>query len=485
MMPVLTLSSEPQSSSRDSPRKSWASPFETRLRRRRCVLRMLGVAMLFTVLVYGTYAGIHHPKIYPKIKNTELMQMIIGPKPLPPLYHDFRKSERRLPQHFTKPFASGEKYLWVASHSCCSGWGNVMQDLILTAHLTHASGRGFVFDDYEWVRGGPAYSEWNGKVIPAHIPLSAIISGPLVGGKWDVTDQTPLSISKEHFEKICPNPYILHGERVRVAHGDGASAQKVIETWINFIAEIEDPCVEVPADSGPIFHPYSFGNKDEILPVWPTLSTSPVLTHFGWSSLAHRATETNQALLGPISSHAHSTTEHPYSRIDGLLVIHIRRGDFLEHCENLGHWGAAFLAFNRFPEFLDPWEPPQGDDAQKLAIYLRRCVPTIPQIVDKVTQVQQTNTAQGLKKVYIMTNGDPAWLKQLKDALKGAYAWDSIATSRDMILTLREKYVSHTVDMLIGQRAQVFIGNGFSSVSSNVAMLRQANGFPLESTRML
>ena len=209
----------------------------------------------------------------------------------------------------------------------------------------------------------------------------------------------------------------------------------------------------------------SFGHKDEILPVWPALSKSPVLTRLGWSNLAHSAVKTNQALLGPASTHKPSTTEDLHSRIDGLLVIHIRRGDFLEHCENLGHWGASFLAFNQFPEFVDKWESPRGDDEQKMAVYLRRCLPTIQQIVHKVEQVRQTQVARGLKKIYIMTNGDPIWLKQLKTALEEAYMWESIASSRDLVLTPAEKYVSYTTDMLIGQRAQVFIGNGVSSIS--------------------
>lgn len=35
----------------------------------------------------------------------------------------------------------------------------------------------FVFDNYTWARDGPEHVEYNGKLIPARIPLSAIISG--------------------------------------------------------------------------------------------------------------------------------------------------------------------------------------------------------------------------------------------------------------------------------------------------------------------
>ncbi|KAI0348320.1 hypothetical protein BDW22DRAFT_1404258 [Trametopsis cervina] len=416
--------------------------------------------------------------------------MIIGPKPLPPLYHGFRKAERRLPQHSTKPFADGKKYLWVASHSCCSGFGNVMQDLVLTAHLTYVSGRSFVFDDYLWVRGGPAYADWNGKLIPAHVPLSAIVAGPIVGGSWGKDDPTPLSISKEHFKKICPKPYILHGDWVRQAHGDGASSQKILDTWVSFLNGIDDPCVEVPGDSGNLFHPFSFGSKEEMLPIWATLGQSPVITLYGWSRLAHSGLNNNRALFTSTARIPHRSNEvmlydeDPYSQLDGLLAVHVRRGDFIDHCENLGHWGADFLAFNQFPEFAHPWVKPEGDEDHKMSIYRQRCVPTIEQIVQAVEEVRLSRAGWGLKYIYIMSNGDPTWLASLKKAILEAYAWDKVATSRDMKLSLEEKYVSHAVDMLIGQRAQAFIGNGFSSVSSNVAMLRMGRHFPGDSTRM-
>ncbi len=116
MMPIFAVSSGPQSS-RESTRRSWSNPFEMRLLRRRRVLFI--VVALFATLMYATHAGIQYAKERPEIRNTEYMQMLIGQRPSPPLYHNFRKAERRLPQHIITPFAKGEKYLWVASHSCC------------------------------------------------------------------------------------------------------------------------------------------------------------------------------------------------------------------------------------------------------------------------------------------------------------------------------------------------------------------------------
>ena len=210
-----------------------------------------------------------------------------------------------------------------------------------------------------------------------------------------------------------------------------------------------------------------FGTPHEILPSWPKLSRSPILRLFGWGTLAHSAFETNRHLFSPAplieEYSATPTCPHcvdPYGPLPGLLAVHVRRGDFLQHCENLGHWGAGFNAFNSFPSFPDPWVPPQGTDEVRIPVYLQRCLPTTEQLVEKIEAVRRAPGSEGLKNLYIMTNGDKEWLAEVRAALMKAYKWEHIATSRDMVLTPEQKYTSHTMDMLIGERAQVFIGNG-------------------------
>jgi hypothetical protein len=254
-----------------------------------------------------------------------------------------------------------------------------------------------------------------------------------------------------------------------------------------------------------------FGNPNEILPAWPTLSQSPILQFFGWGTPAHTAFEANRHLFSPapliqpyVTTRACPHCVNLHAPLSGLLALHIRRGDFIEHCVNLGHWGAGFNAFNAFPEFVDPWVPPQGGEEERMAVYLRRCLPTVEQIVEKVDGVRQTRAGEGLRNIYIMSNADREWLADLKAALRRAGGWELIATSRDMVLTPEQKYVSQSMDMLVGERAQVLIGNGvcrlvvllsvssyetdcgwqFSSMTSNIAMLRQARQMPANSTRM-
>lgn len=218
-----------------------------------------------------------------------------------------------------------------------------------------------------------------------------------------------------------------------------------------------------------------FGTPNEILPAWPVMSQSPILRLFGWGTLAHKAFESNRHLFSPAPLIAPYVTTptclncvDPYAQLDGLMALHIRRGDFLEHCENLGHWGAGFNAFNSFPDFVDPWVPPQGTEEERIAHYLKRCLPTIEQIVEKVESIRASRAGEGLQNIYIMTNGDREWLNDLKAALRSAHSWNLIATTRDLIFTPEEKYVSQTMDMLIGQRAQVLVGNGVRTLRTRL-----------------
>lgn len=90
---------------------------------------------------------------------------VVWPLTLPPLYAASRAREAALPQHLTvDPFAGGRKFLWIAGHdwgACLSlslwtlntdvtdafmigyGWGNIMQEIVMNAHLSYVTGRAY------------------------------------------------------------------------------------------------------------------------------------------------------------------------------------------------------------------------------------------------------------------------------------------------------------------------------------------------------
>jgi hypothetical protein len=195
-----------------------------------------------------------------------------------------------------------------------------------------------------------------------------------------------------------------------------------------------------------------FGSAKRLLPIWPLLRSSPILRSFGWSDLILSGFTANRNLFDP----RYPAPDVAKSVIDGLLAIHVRRGDFEGHCPFLAdtHWD--FNGFSAFPEFLDPFTPPPAD-MEKDAVrdfYRLRCYPSMEEIVDKVEDVRSAHA--GLRAVYVMTNAPKAWADELVVALKAAYPWELAASSRDMKLNHEQRYVAQAPDMVIGERASSF-----------------------------
>lgn len=251
-----------------------------------------------------------------------------------------------------------------------------------------------------------------------------------------------------------------------------------------------------------------FGDAHRLLDVWPEFSESPILTQFGWSPLIELAFDTNRETISPVTlfepplyTLPFTSNRERYTPLPGLLALHIRRGDFEEHCKLLARYGSTYTAYNAFPglpDRLDTLLP--GDEEERVSAYRPHCFPDISEVVAKADEVRESDAGQGLRRVFVMTNGDTKWVEQLKQAL-AKNGWEAVASSRDVVVNKEQKYVEQAVDMLIGQRAQAFVGNGvsvsigcrrsamltlvlqFSSLTGQIVMLRTANGFPIDSNR--
>lgn len=222
-----------------------------------------------------------------------------------------------------------------------------------------------------------------------------------------------------------------------------------------------------------------FGEGDRLLDAWPSLSKSPILREFAWAPLVELAFDQNREVFAPTTTYAPPLgaipMAHPplgfvspsaarYRPIPGLLALHIRRGDFREHCANLARWGSRFEANNDFAEMPDKFHyPPDTDDDARIALQRPHCFPSVDEIVQRAVAERATQHAQGhtpLTDVYIMTNGAEEWIAELRAGLHAAGGWRTVASSRDLQVNWEQKFVKQAVDMLIGQRAQVFVGNG-------------------------
>lgn len=120
------------------------------------------------------------------------------------------------------------------------------------------------------------------------------------------------------------------------------------------------------------------------------------------------------------------------------------------------------------PGVIDKYYQPPVDEEGMIfeegrQYYERVCYPNNEQIIKKIAEIRATEDGKRLKNVFLMTNGKPEWIAELKAELQREWNWDNIYSSRDMTLDWEQKHVSAAIDMMIGHRADVFVGNGVSS----------------------
>lgn len=69
--------------------------------------------------------------------------------------------------------------------------------------------------------------------------------------------------------------------------------------------------------------------------------------------------------------------------------------------------------------------------------------------------------SMNLDRVYIMTNAEKSFLRELKERLLNE-GWKSVVTSHDLAVAPAAVEVAVAADMEIGIKAEVFLGNGVS-----------------------
>ncbi|KAF9002338.1 hypothetical protein BDQ17DRAFT_1357290 [Cyathus striatus] len=202
-----------------------------------------------------------------------------------------------------------------------------------------------------------------------------------------------------------------------------------------------------------------------------------------------------------------------------IMALHLRRGDFEGHCNHLSTWSSTYTGFNTLPSLPDNFNTtqyPKESEEYKVG-YQRHCWPSVEDVVrvvrggvvDWVKKREEERMGvplwkrvlglggkkREMRRVYVMTNADVGWLEDVRAALvadallsqspsspsykewKGVkWSWDGIFSSRDLDVGWEEKHVSQALDMYLGERAEVFVGNGFSSLTANVVVLRVARG---------
>lgn len=411
----------------------------------------------------------------------------------PPGYESVWEFERTLPQHdLDLPFPEGRtgRYLRFENQIYGLGWNNVLNELLLSTHLAYLSNRAYVFQKYHWKQ---SYYHWRLPIPPGRdqpdfptTPLNALISGPTAGGPWEEGDPHPRSISDTWFTTACPREEIrfIWTDDVKPAlvnmTGDG-----VMAAWAKLLLDAPERCIEIrPGPSGNDGYPQTFDlwliGSDRILGLWKDFFQSPTSRLLGTPPIVQAAIARNEYLFAPRGQRPPVNgvaKPDPYER---MLAMHVRRGDFKEACTSLATWRSSFYCWNLIPSLPDKFDvPPSPGGSITPEIeehYFHRCLPSLEKIITKVRDVRadyavaKTN-AKELDIMFILSNEKGEWIEQLKTRLRDD-GWTTIVTSADLILDKEQLGVDMAIDMDLARKAAVFIGNGWSSFTSNIVHRR-------------
>ncbi|KAJ7247589.1 hypothetical protein C8J57DRAFT_1080775 [Mycena rebaudengoi] len=399
----------------------------------------------------------------------------------PPTYRRFRAQEASLPQHSLElPYPEGKngRYVKFSNQANWIGWNNCFGEVLMNAHLAYLSNRAYVFRDYLWPATHYPWppNKWH-EDYPRN-PLSSIVSGPVAGGPFEPGDPAPRAVSEAWFDVVCPpeRRRYINTRDVKPAVSN-ASGLVVLQHWQNILLDAPESCIEVvPAslDEDMFSQTFDLGlwGSTRLFSLWESFSASPISRLLEPSSIVRAAVESNAHLFVPRgASPAHPPSRDPYKH---LMAVHLRRGDYEEHCKWMAYLNAGFYGWNQItalPDHFanDPFAP------DKDATFLGHCWPYIDQIVAKV-RIARKDFAKtdGLDAVYIATNEKGGWLGEMMNALRKD-GW-AVSSSQDLVLDAEQLGVSMSVDMEIARRAAVFVGNGISSFTSNIVYRRLAEG---------
>ncbi|CAK5283500.1 unnamed protein product [Mycena citricolor] len=446
-----------------------------------------------------------------------------------PSFMDAWMYERALPQHAKTPVSAkwrgqngvdgndGRRYLLIRDASWGSGWNNIFQEQLLNDYLSYISDRSYVFPSFMPVDHPPYPNKLpDGSEHQVHIPMNALVSGPTAGGPLRRDESDPIgrrAVSVEYWHIACPPERVhhikLYDMQKELGIDDDSQGDDRMLKWSRMLKALDAPCVSI--DDGAVFN-WMFIGGDKVMSIWPSYSLSPTMRNFAWSPMVVHALYRHYHLFSrsPAPTLVLPSGRQPYRMqsfkrlytaehtIPGLLAIHVRRGDYENHCSFLADVGADYNAWDGFgtpglklppvrseligpgpynyqdPKLPDYLSTPEGMSRRDAAH--AHCWPSQHAIVKRARQVRAgTSTPGNMKSLFIATNGDKAWVAELAELLK-ADGWSHVTSSHDIDLTKEEIAISHAVDMAVMTAAQEFIGVGFSSMTSNVVQIRLGAG---------
>ncbi|KAJ7262197.1 hypothetical protein B0H12DRAFT_1104730 [Mycena haematopus] len=327
-----------------------------------------------------------------------------------------------------------KKYVWFKQLQG-AGFNNQVQEILLFHHLALTANRVYVYQPLVWQRA-PRHSP---------LPLSAFLSG--------VTNGT---VSEAMFATVCPPSETKH---LSLNVGNDALWHHAIN-----VLNSSDKCISI---DNHIIN-WSFLASSAMHPIWPSFKQYLSST-FQWSTqildIAERARPTE-----------------PY------IALHLRRGDFESHCNGLASSQTGFTTWATLPELMkDSVFPPQLQLNDYTSV-MEHCYPSLRRILDAIdSQVRanpHVNTLHVLHdgswdhpSVYLQYIKLEAAVKNPQRILRAGWRGGPmkiVTHSGTLPLRSGESDWAVAVDVELARRANIFIGNGYSSLSTQIVALRLA-----------
>ncbi|WWC91469.1 uncharacterized protein L201_006415 [Kwoniella dendrophila CBS 6074] len=371
---------------------------------------------------------------------------------------------------------------WVSTNS-------TLYDDRLQHHLAVLGNRSLAFEPYvEDDTYLPfAISRWPWR--SARIPLSAYISTVISG--FEKFYRSPRAVPAQYYRNVCPS----YKEQLHTIVNDNrpqgdlelvADGQSRIHQIQVLLAGSEENCVRI---IGEPFDDEFFDSKAS-LDLYETFVKSPVMKHFTFSPTVLSIINRALPILSPESqpydieaiSQATSQDVHKTTVWKHILAMHLRRGkDWEQVCEEKGRRAAPFVSFNKLPllpgnENVPP--PSTMVEATRMGLYKAKCLPETLDIIARARRMRKNHPL--LKSIYLLTdlgeNDEGGWINEIKMWLQSE-GWDNVFLGKnDLYNRHQDKELGVAVDMEIARRAGVFVGNGFSTTTSNIVLLRSRDG---------
>ncbi|BEI83781.1 hypothetical protein CcaverHIS002_0403850 [Cutaneotrichosporon cavernicola] len=386
--------------------------------------------------------------------------------PLPPTYADEWKRERQLPQHNPwLPAPEGRDGRYVRFDVPPTDLHGQLQHALLQHHVAVSSNRSFAFSP---IRNAGTLEAWAWPWRNTRIPLGAVTRTATSG--FEKLADLPRAVSASYYGSVCRRERVYTVRSPQFPNGDldlqtGGRAR--LEQLASLLAG-EDGCIRIRGDVFPAY----FMDDGAAMDMIHDLVNSPVLQHFSFGAPVLDALNRALPVLAPSSEpynlEAKGIKLPPWKH---LLALQAHSSAWEDKCRDLGNRSALFVGFNKLPSLPGNENIPPHSDMlapARAGLYAAKCAPQTTAVIARARRMRKNHPI--LRAIYLVTDSDE-WADELARWLLSD-GWEAVYVASEVHNAWRDWEVRPMVDTEVMRRAGVFVGNGFTTMASNVALLR-------------